>query len=173
MFKLLFTALLVSISVAKVVLVYQVARHGARSSPKVFSGVIETPDENFVRGNQTLTRLGLEQTYERGVLSVNKYNHLFENSHMSNIKVRSSNTTRTIFSTYAHLLGIYGSLECRKELRLFTQAHPTKEVNSFNDIGQSLTNCFTPFIKKVVVQKEGDSTFQMNNSGCDLYNNLT
>ena len=44
---------------AKILLVYQVERHGARSGKVGFDGLIEDEDQNFVVNGFSLTKLGL------------------------------------------------------------------------------------------------------------------
>jgi hypothetical protein len=135
--------------------------------------LLKDPTKNFVKGNMTLTHQGIGDTYQRGVDIMSRYSQLLSQSMLKNVRVRASNTTRTVFSAYAQLVGMFGTQECKTSINNFAFHSPTKEISSLKDLNVDVSQWFAPYIPKVEVHQTGDPTFQINHRDWNLYNELT
>ena len=104
---------------------------------------------------------------------MNRYHDLLGDSHLSDIKVRASNKTRTIISAYSQLLGMYGSNNCKASIEKYFQSNMTYELNNLDDMSSDVAACLGRFEHKVKVHKEHDSIFQMASYPCKLAQMLT
>ena len=87
---LLIALLLLPLWNAKLVMVYQMGRHGYRSSKITKGGLLQDDSLSFRKGSNSLTNQGLRQTFERGRDLVERYPTLFQNIDFSRIKIRST-----------------------------------------------------------------------------------
>ena len=87
---LLLALLLLSLWNAKFVMVYQMGRHGYRSSNITKRGLLQDDSLSFRKGKNSLTNQGLRQTFERGQDLAERYPTLFRNIDFSRIKIRST-----------------------------------------------------------------------------------
>lgn len=122
---------------------------------------MEDEQSNFKINENSLTKYGLEQTYHRGLGIMSRYHDFLKDVQLNQIRVRASNTTRTILSAYSQLLGMFGTNKCRSVMEQFTRFDKTKEVNSLKDMDVDVGICLKSYLTKVEVHKTGDSRFQM------------
>uniref|UniRef100_A0A7S3N3X2 Uncharacterized protein n=1 Tax=Euplotes harpa TaxID=151035 RepID=A0A7S3N3X2_9SPIT len=108
---LMVVCLLVRTSHQQLLMVYQVGRHGLRSSKTTFEGIVKDKDQDFKIHHDSLTKLGLRQTFQRGEDVMNM--DIPNLTSIDNAKFRSTNTSRSILSAYAHVLGMFGSPDCK------------------------------------------------------------
>jgi hypothetical protein len=101
--------LFLSMATCEIMLIYQVGRHGMRSAKLNFPDLVEEDTYAFKIGNFSLTKAGLRQTYERGLFLMSRYRDFLKDIKLSEVRVRASNTTRTILSSYSQLLGMFGT----------------------------------------------------------------
>lgn len=130
----LLLAVFITMSTCRIMMIYQIGRHGLRSSKLNFHGLVEEDQYEFKIGNFSLTKAGLQQTYQRGLSIMSRYRNFLKDINLSQVRVRASNTTRTILSSYSQLLGMFGSNVCRDNIEKYTRNGLTTELNSLKDI---------------------------------------
>ena len=127
-------------------MVYQVGRHGYRSSKIKFEGLIEDETQNFKRFHDLLTSYGLKQTFERGEGIMKRYQALMNNTDFNSINTRSSFKSRAKLSALSQLLGMFGSSECKNEMKSFTSVNHTLEIKTLDEIPQKLRQWLSEFL---------------------------
>ena len=157
---------------SKLLMVYQVGRHGYRSPKSKFEGLIEDESQNFNKFKELLTNYGLQQTFERGENIMKRYKSILKDVDIKNVKVKSSFIARTRFSALSQLLGMFGSVNCKNEMILFTSANHTLELEDLEDIPQKLREWLSEFLPYVDVDEKATSIFNMGFMNWTLYSTM-
>ena len=103
---------LINTSENKILFVFELFRHGARSSSDLFENDLDLIREKWY-GSLELTYVGIRQVYLLGHFIRNKYPDLinYKKYNPKEIEVLSSMTNRTIMSARAHVNGIFNNTE--------------------------------------------------------------
>ena len=153
-------------------MVYQVGRHGYRSSKIKFEGLIEDESQNFEKFNELLTNYGLKQTFERGEDIMIRYQSIMKDTDIRHVSVRSSFKARTRLSALSQLLGMFGNIECKTEMIDYTSTNNTFEVETIDDLPHKLREWLSEFLPYVDAEEYPNKIFNVNGASCDLHQNL-
>ena len=134
---------LINTSENKILFVFELFRHGARSSSDLFENDLDLIREKWY-GSLELTYVGIRQVYLLGHFIRNKYPDLinYKKYNPKEIEVLSSMTNRTIMSARAHVNGIFNNTEKNQiddnQINLSIPYYLSNEIDEINIKNTSL-----------------------------------
>lgn len=139
--------------------VYQIGRHGARSALDNYHGLLNNEYNNFKLGNFTVTHFGLLQNFERGQQIEQRYQEELGQLTESDMRIRSSNTTRAIVSAYGQLLGMFGTEECKTAFLNEVKETKTLEVSDISQMSPKVYSWLSEYTPLIHIEEYADSRF--------------
>ena len=162
----------------KVIFVFEIFRHGARSPSIIDENDLDLYGEQW-NGMQELTNSGLRQQYLLGYYIRNKYPDLinYEKYSPKDIEVISTLRNRTIMSARAQLNGIFNNSKIKiKNQEKINIGKPYYLINKINNIIKnnisSYPDDYPEEIPIHLVDNEGKIEQKGKNKGCPLIDEL-